>query len=715
MSVRPAASGDGTGNFKPRKTAVIGVSLLVFVVILILALFLCQTRVEYERDRILNQQMDFQLSFIDKNNSAIRVWRNEIVNQASNISSSEMFRLFINDARDLSPSEMEWLSQPDALSDPNDATRALAEQLSYIQDLLKDFMARRSWTDARLLLPSGVVMIEPPFSQPLTGSQIAISRKASESGLTVFGPIRSTDEGYFIDMADPLFQVGAQGEKDNVVGVLLLSLPLDKPLATFLSRPGEYAETILPRIICQNGDALLAVFAQAGNLVQEPVNDDITKIASVPFKLRESINRKEMVYSLGTPLLDLNWLYVVETPAAIIDKVIEDQKYQIYGVGVLASLGAALLTAWLWAGYTSRRHKADAQRYEKLYRIISEQKLVLDSVYASFKAAIVLVDRHGRAQLFNPLFGQLFGKKDIEPTTPLIECLPAKDALKIMECAHYAQEADAEASMEITLPTYGLTEDGKPEDRLYRVTLYPYTDMEKDAPRFRGCVLIFNDITKFRREAMERAKQKELESQRQEGLIKTFVRAVESVDPHLSGHSAKMAGLAELLSKELLLNQKEAETLKMAAHLSQLGKIFIPREILLKQGALTPEEKEQIQRAMRHTDQALEGLQFDIPVAETVKMMGERADGTGKPRGLTKDQIPLTARALAVINAFIAMTSGRSYRNGEKMTRAKAIEILRRDPGFDEAVVLALENLSRQDIDKVLGPEETADETNGQA
>lgn len=708
MSARQENSIDGTGRFRPGKKAVFGVSALVFIIILIIALFLCNMRIEHTRDKILNQYKEFQVNFIDKNHSAIRVWRNEIVNQARYISSSEMFRLFINDTRDLSPSEVAWLSQPDALSDPNDATRTLAEQLTYIQDLLKDFMTRRSWTDVRLLLPTGAPMVEPPFSSPLTGSQIAISRKASQSGLTVFGPIRQTEQGYFMDMADPLFEVAGQGEKDNVVGVLLLSLPLDKPLATFLSRPGEHSETILPSIISQDGDALFAVLARAGNIVQEPVSDGIDKIASVPFELRESLNRRGQVYSMGIPLLDLNWIYLVETPSEDISKALEQQKFQIYGIGILASLGFALLTAWLWAGYSSRRHKADAQRYEKLWRIISEQKLVLDSVYASFKAGILLVDEHGRVKLSNPLFGELFDKRDIPENTPLIECIPSKDALKIMEFMHYAQDADSEASMELSLPTWGFNKEGMPEDRLYRVTLYPYTDMEKEAARFRGCVVIFKDITKFRQEAIERSKQKETAMKRQEALIKAFVRAVESVDPHMTGHSDKMAGVAELLSKELLLDPKEAETLKLAANLSQLGKIFIPREILLKQGALTDEEKDKIKEAMRHTDQTLEGLRFDLPVAETVRQIGERVDGTGKPRGLTKDQISLVGRALAVINAFIAMTSGRAYRNGEKMNRAKAMEILRRDPGFDEAIVLALENIPRQELEKILGPEDAA-------
>lgn len=691
---------------RSRKKALIGVYLLFFVILCALALVLCNLRAQYVSQDILANAKDIEQTYIDKNLNTIRVWQNELVNQARFISTSEMFRLFIHDTRSLAPSEIAYLSNPDALSSTDETVRSMAEQLTFIQDLLNDFTQRRAWTDVRLLQTSGVPMVEPPFSQPLSGMQTAIAKKAADTGQATFGPIRKSDKGYYIDLADPLFEVMGTGEKETVVGVLLLSQPLEKPLATFLSRTGEQTEVMWPKIISQDGDSFFAVMAQAGTVVMEPVTGDIKGIAPVPFELRKSLDGISSVYSMGAVLPELNWLYLLETPSQAIDERIRQQKLQIYGIGILASIGIALLCAWIWAGYSSRRHKAQADLYQGLWHTISEQKLMLDSVYASFQAGIILVDSHGRVLMSNPTFCEMFGHKEaLEKSAPLVECMPSKFALKLLQDIQDVQKAESEGSVVMTLPTYGIRDDGEPEDRIYRITLYPYTDIEKDAPRFTGCVLIFKDITKYRLADEEKRKAQEIAQKRQEALIDGFVKAVESVDPNLVGHSAKMSALSQLLAKELMLEPKEAETLRLAANLSQIGKIFLPHELHSKKGSLTEEEKNSIREASIKTDQVLHDLHFDLPVADTVKLMGERIDGSGKPYGLRKDQISLVGRTLAVINSFIAQTSNRAWRGESKLSRNEAIQRLKHDPGFDISIVQALENIPKQDMDAALGKE----------
>ncbi|MDE5832338.1 MAG: hypothetical protein K2H64_05040 [Desulfovibrio sp.] len=707
MGAHPEALNSVRGRVRSGKKALIGVAIVVFAIVFCAALFFCEGRVELARDGILNRFKEEQTGFAEQKHREIRVWRNEMINQGRYVSSSDLFRRFINGVRNLPPDKLAELSQPDALYNSDADIRVLSGQLSKIRGVLKSCMTRRSWADARLLTPTGASMVEPSFSSPLAAAQIAISRRAAQTRLTVFGPIRQTDNGYYIDMADPVFEEAGTGNKDAVIGVFFASLPLDQPLMAFLSLKDESSEDLVPAIVNQEGASLFAVFSQNGKLIQGPVYEGIEKIANETFAEREALTGRGNAYSMGIPLLDLNWIYFVETPATKVNRLLGGLKKQIYGVGILASIVAAMLASWLWSHYTGRRQKEDAQRYEKLWRVISEQKLVLDSVYASFKAAILLLDYHGNIKLANPLFGELFDKRDVAENAPLGECIPADDAIKIIEYMRYARDADSEASLELTLPTYGINKDGTPEDRLYRVTLYPYSEGARASSAFKGCVIIFKDITKFRQEAIESGRQKEIAMERQEALIQAFVRAVESVDPHLAGHTEKMAGLADLLAKELLLTPEETETLQLAAKLSQLSKIFIPSEILLKRGTLTPAEKRKIDEAALHANRTLDGLRFDLPVAETVRFMSERVDGTGKPKGLRGEEISLPGRALAVINAFVAMTSARVYRDGEKLTRLRAMETLRRDSGFDETVVIALESVSPKDLDKILGTEDS--------
>lgn len=697
-------------RYKPRKKTVIGVGLLFFVVVCALAMIFCDIRVEYARQTILNQRRDILQTALDKGMEAIRVWRNELMEQANYVSASEMFRLFVQDSGSLSASELEILSSPDSLSSPDDNVRGMAEQLTYIQDLLKDFTKRRAWNDARILLPNGVVMVEPPFSAPLDERQIALARRVTDTGKGMFGEIRQSSNGLVMDLADPLFDVLGSSEQ-KVVAVLLFSVPMEKPLTNFLSRLGEQSETLYPRIINKAGDRVSLVYASGGKIHVQEAPKNLTSLEPIPFGERASLNEKEQVYSMGGLLSLLDWVYALEEPAEEVNSLIESQKAQIYGLGVLGSVGLALLGAWIWSGYVSRRHEADAIRYEKLYNTIRNQKMMLDSVNASFEAGMALIDQYGRVQMCNPAFKSLCGDgKDIEPGCPLVECLSSKCAIILLEDIKRVSDMGKSACEELTIPA---DVNGVKEDRLFRVTLYPYD--EEEGKSNQGAVAIFQDITEFRRKALEERKKAEDARKRQAALIQAFVRAIESVDPNLVGHSAKMAGLSALLADELQLSDEERETLRLAATLSQVGKIYVPRELLTKNGKLTPEELKEVRRAPEYADRILNELRFDLPVRETVSLINEKMDGSGKPRGLSGEQISLIGRALAAVNAFIAMTSPRAWRKSGGMSAREALKQLRMDPGFDPGVVDALSQLSQKDIDAIINPEKGGNKEENQA
>lgn len=325
----------------------------------------------------------------------------------------------------------------------------------------------------------------------------------------------------------------------------------------------------------------------------------------------------------------------------------------------------------------------------------------------------MLVDEYGRVKLSNPAMRAICGaKEDIPPNTPLVECMPPKSAVALLEDMSRVKDVDKSASVEITIPVKNAS--GEIEDRLYRVTLYPYTNKDQDQAgnpkQVNGCVAVFQDITEFRKRALEDRKKAEDERKRQDALISAFVRAVESVDPNLVGHSDKMTGLSELLSRELELDEAQEKTLALAAKLSQVGKIFVPRNILTKKGKLTEEELKETRRAPEYADKILNDLHFDLPVRETVSLIGERVDGTGKPLGLMGEQISLCGRALAVVNAFIAMTSARAWRGSDDkgMSINDAIQQLKSDMSFDQNVVDALSRLPHADIARVIGKKESA-------
>ncbi|MDE6734018.1 MAG: histidine kinase [Desulfovibrio sp.] len=662
---------------------------LIFLILM--ALLIARFRVENATQTILAKQRDTQQTWLDKSLDAIRVWRNELVEQSRFISASEMFRLFVMDARELDADALARIADPEALNSDDETVRSLAEQLTYMQDLLKDFTRRRAWTDARVMRADGTPLVAPDFATPLSDPQTALVRRAGESGKAAFGPLRMTDNGLVMDMADPLFEVLGAGEPQTVA-VLLLSVPMDKPLASFLARTGEHEETLLPRIVDQGPDGPVMALIKGGHVVQEPVTPTLVQELepkTIPFLRREALDGHGEVYSMGARPTVLDWRFVLETPAAEVDSLIRSRTIVNYALFLAC---AGVLWLFITLIYVRQSNRASEARNRVLMNknaTISRQKALLDSVNASLHAGLVLVDSQGRVQMENPAFTALAGHKEaIAPGTPLVEVLPGKVAVQLLGDMAVVHDCGQSATVEVAMPPLPDAAPDADDDgdgtRLFRVTLYPYdADAKSGELATTGCVATFQDITRFRRNA-ERARQRQL------ALITALVHAIESVDPNQNGHSDRMARAAELVADELDLDSREKETLGLAARLSQIGKIFVPRELLTKREALTPEEKQEVLRAPEHADRILHDLRFDLPVRETVREMGERMDGSGSPQGLTGEEISRAGRVLAVVNAFVAMTSPRAWRGDKGMDPAEAVRQLSNDLRFDQEVVAAL-------------------------
>src|SRR5262249_5255359 len=124
-----------------------------------------------------------------------------------------------------------------------------------------------------------------------------------------------------------------------------------------------------------------------------------------------------------------------------------------------------------------------------------------------------------------------------------------------------------------------------------------------------------------------------------------------------------------------------------AALLHDTGKLAVPEHILNKPGKLTEAEFERMKQHVDVGADILTLVDFPYPVVPIVRAHHESWDGTGYPRGLRADEIPIGARILSVVDCFDALTSDRPYRR--RMTDAAAIDILleRRGRMYDPAVV----------------------------
>ena len=205
---------------------------------------------------------------------------------------------------------------------------------------------------------------------------------------------------------------------------------------------------------------------------------------------------------------------------------------------------------------------------------------------------------------------------------------------------------------------------------------------DRDFPT--AVLMILSDITELTHE-----KRRGEKMMRQ--LTDTLVGVVDRRDPFSAHHSYRVAEVARAIAHEMGLEELELKTVDIAGNLINLGKIFIPEEVLTKTNDLTKEERDLLANAYLTTAEMLEGVEFDGPVIETIRQFGETIDGNG-PLGLKADHIIMTARILSVANAFVGMISTRAYRGA--MPFQKAADILLEDVGskYDRKPVSALLN-----------------------
>ncbi|HEX2952618.1 MAG TPA: HD-GYP domain-containing protein [Bacillota bacterium] len=172
-----------------------------------------------------------------------------------------------------------------------------------------------------------------------------------------------------------------------------------------------------------------------------------------------------------------------------------------------------------------------------------------------------------------------------------------------------------------------------------------------------------------------------------EEFIRTILLTVEMRDPYTAGHQSKVADLAEEIAVKMGLSTEIVEGIRMAGIVHDLGKIFIPSEILNKPGRLSPVEFALIKEHPKAAYDVLKNLKFPWPIAKIILQHHERLDGSGYPNGLKNDAICIEAKIIAVADVIEAMASHRPYRPALGMEEALKEIMKNRGVLFDPAVV----------------------------
>jgi PAS domain S-box-containing protein/putative nucleotidyltransferase with HDIG domain len=198
-------------------------------------------------------------------------------------------------------------------------------------------------------------------------------------------------------------------------------------------------------------------------------------------------------------------------------------------------------------------------------------------------------------------------------------------------------------------------------------------------------------IQNSQRKRSQEALQKSLERVKNlfEQTVNVLASTVEMRDPYTAGHQRRVAVLACAIARETGLSEERIEGLRMAALIHDIGKIYVPAEILSKPGALTLTEQRLIQTHPQVGYDILKRVEFPWPVARIVLQHHERWDGSGFPKGISGEEILPEARILGVADVVEAMSSHRPYRAARGIP--EALKIVSENAGilFDPEVVKA--------------------------
>ena len=174
-------------------------------------------------------------------------------------------------------------------------------------------------------------------------------------------------------------------------------------------------------------------------------------------------------------------------------------------------------------------------------------------------------------------------------------------------------------------------------------------------------------------------------------FAKGLIATLDARDRYTAGHSAAVAIYARDIAERMGLSEDQQELAHLCGLVHDIGKIGLPAGLLEKPGALTLDERREMQRHSEIGERILAKVDTYAEIASVVRHHHERVDGQGYPDGLNGDETPLLSRIIAVADAYNAMTSDRPYRDAmpsriARLRLAQAVETQ-----FDTSVVAAFE------------------------
>jgi PAS domain S-box-containing protein/putative nucleotidyltransferase with HDIG domain len=266
---------------------------------------------------------------------------------------------------------------------------------------------------------------------------------------------------------------------------------------------------------------------------------------------------------------------------------------------------------------------------------------------------IIAVDYDGRLRMWNPAAERIFGWQKNEVLGRLIPAASLEDWDAYETIRKRALAGESFSGVGMTSRTR--------EGLQVQISLSTAPVLDHQG-RIIGTMAVISDVTE--RKKMEEALSRSLEKTERltDDTINVLASAIEKRDPYTAGHQQRVGRLAVALAARMRYPVERLRAVRLAAIIHDIGKLYVPAEILCKPSRLSEIELRLLESHAIAGYEILKGIDFPWPIADIVRQHHERLDGSGYPAGLLRDEILPEARIVGVADVVEAISSHRPYR-----------------------------------------------------
>jgi HD-GYP domain-containing protein (c-di-GMP phosphodiesterase class II) len=657
--------------------------LLVVVIIGIWAVF---SLIKYEKKRDLNNWRLTLGVMADSRANTVDSWAENRFSILRELSLNGSLQLYVQ----------QLIDRSDKIKDFEPA------QLSYLRNLLTATAQRGGFDSSQPSSPtvnaniafhanngitlfsssSQIITSTPGVSQPDIQLKKAIQSVFASGEHAFYNMFLNANNQPVIGFLVPVFTLQKQGDQQFPIAVIYGFQNASESLFTMLGNKGFSTETTETLLVSKDNNLVfyLSPLADKTPAMKRSLAANTDELLSAQALNRPGQFGQGNDYS-GTSCLftsrnlaGLNWTLVQKI--SIEEALTESNTHQRFLlITLLLSLllGVSLMIAAWWHG-SSVREKQTTHELRVKSKQLETQTTLLNAINDNMTDYVMLIDIRNQLIFANhTLSAQLSTPAEDLKGKSLQSIFGPENSKPLHSLLNEAFPSDTPVIREIHMQL-------RQEEFTFNaacVTLQ-YRDKVKST-----ALVTLTDVTSLQE---SQAKKERLMGQ----IISALMRAIDLHDPYSANHSAKTTKVALAIAHAMGLKEKLVSTVGIAANLCNLGKLSIPRELLLKTDALTNKEQKIMKQETVYATDIIANIDFEGPVQETIAQKNEFLDGSGYPNTLKEDDIILPARILAAANGFIAMISPRAYR--DRLSEKEALNqlLITTDTRYDRQVVAAL-------------------------